>query len=214
MSDTQGAGEEEVEAGEAGEGNDGRPMLTAWDVKQFTYCPRVLFYALCMPVKRYEPPKVRIGSEVHGLVERLERRRTARRYGFGRAAKRFEVSCRSVRLALSGTVDMVLDDGRRVAPVEFKVSRAGVQANVRMQFAAYAVMLEETLGRPARRGFLVEIPQMRLYRVDIDDGDVAALEGKLAAIREMLRSERLPPPTPDRWKCADCEVFTYCQDVA
>ena len=189
------------------------PVLTAWDLKQFAYCPRVLFYALCMPVKRYTPPKVRIGTDVHVLVERLERRRSVRRFGFGRAEKRFEVRCASARLGLSGTADMVLDAGAEVAPVEFKMSGRGPAPNVRAQMAAYAVMLEETLGKPARRGFLVEIPHMQIYPIEIEQADVAALESRVASIRRMIADERLPEPTADRGKCIDCELLTYCGDV-
>ncbi len=189
------------------------PVLTAWDLKQYAYCPRVLFYALCMPVKKYLPPRVRIGTEVHALVERLERRRSARRFGFRSAAKQFEVRCASDRLGLSGTVDMVLEIGGGIAPVEFKMSRRGLQPNVRAQLAAYAVMLEETFGKPARRGFLVEIPEMRVHPCDVTDRDLAALEDRLSAIRAMLAAERLPEPTSDRGKCPDCELLAYCGDV-
>lgn len=187
--------------------------LTAWDLKQWAYCPRVVFYCLCVPVKRYVPPKVAVGTEVHALVERLERRRSVRRYGLAGAAKRFEVPCRSERLGLTGMVDMVLEGGDVLSPVEFKVTRSGVRPNVRAQMAAYAVMLEETFGKPARRAFLVEIPEMRVYPVTVDDGAVAEVEARVAAIRRMMREQVVPPPTPERAKCVDCELLAYCGDV-
>lgn len=190
-----------------------RPVLTAWDLKQFAYCPRVLFYALCVPVKRYVPPRVEIGTEVHALVERLERRRGVRRFGFGRAEKRFEVRCSSARLGLNGTVDMLLETAVALAPVEFKMSARGPRQNVRAQMTAYAVMAEETFGKPARRGFLVEIPQMQVHAIDVAAADVTALEARVAVIRKMIADERLPEPTADRGKCLDCELLTYCGDV-
>jgi CRISPR-associated exonuclease Cas4 len=189
------------------------PWLTAWDLKQHAYCPRVVFYCHVVPVRLYVPPKVRLGADVHAAVERLERRRSVRRYGLGRAAKRFEVRCRSERLRLSGTVDLVLETADRVCPVELKWTRHGPKPNVRVQLSAYALLLEEQTGLPARQAFLVEVPEMQVFDVALDQEDLAAVERRLGSIRRMFAEERLPPPTPDRAKCPDCELLAYCADV-
>ena len=87
---------------EAGE----RVIFTVTDLKQYTYCPRVVFYTYCLPLVRPTTYKMEAGIAAHGRGEKLERRRTLAAYGLEEGKRHFEVAVSSQELGLRGRVDM------------------------------------------------------------------------------------------------------------
>ncbi len=52
-----------------------RVDLTATDLKQWAYCPRIPFYRYVLPVRPASTYKMQRGKDVQAAVEALERRR-------------------------------------------------------------------------------------------------------------------------------------------
>lgn len=50
------------------------------DMKQWEYCPRIVFYNTVMPVARKSTVKMERGKEIEIKLDALEARRTLRRY--------------------------------------------------------------------------------------------------------------------------------------
>jgi len=186
------------------------------DFKQWVYCPRLVYYALCLPQIRPETYMMEVGRDA-GRSEALRQlRRSLRRFGLPEGRCELEVPLRSARLGLRGKVDMVIwvgeDATGEVIPVDYKYSRQ-VGLHVQMQLVAYGLLLEESSGRPVKRGFLYEIPLKKAVEVPL----TAALRRKtlaaLQAMRSILSSETMPEPTAQRAKCVLCEFRRFCNDV-
>jgi CRISPR-associated exonuclease Cas4 len=184
------------------------------DLKQWVYCPRVLYYAVCLPDVRPVTYKMQAGIEAGRDEEGRESRRSLRAYGLEQGRREFNVRLISDRLGLRGSVDMViwLDEQGEVIPVDYKLSEiAG--AHFKLQLAAYGLMLEETSGLTARRGFLYSIPRRRAEEVLFDKRIRERLAATLDAMHRMLHYETMPDPTPQRAKCVACEFRRFCNDV-
>jgi CRISPR-associated exonuclease Cas4 len=188
-------------------------QLRASDVRQWTYCPRVLYFTYVIPVGKKPTFKMEYGKQQHASVQALERRRLLKRYGLERAQRLFNLHLSSPALGLSGTIDMVFKDGEYYYPVEFKHSRRDYFPNHKMQLAAYAALLEDVLGAIVPFGFIHNSWSGRTYRIEFTAALRAELEAALQAIQQMVRSERMPEPTPQRAKCVDCEFRNWCADV-
>ena len=196
--------------------------LTVSEVRQWTFCPRVLWHRRMMPHRVRETPKMALGRDAHAALEKLERRRTARRYGLEGAIRRFDVALASERLAVRGVSDLLLEvspsaaGARRIYPVEVKRTEGGASDHHAVQLAGYAILLEEQEALPrdsVDRGFLLLLPSERLVAVEIDSERRTAFERALAEIRAMLEQERFPPPTKHRGFCPQCEYVRFCGDV-
>ncbi len=187
--------------------------LTASDARQWSYCPRVLYFTYVAPVLKKPTYKMEMGQRQERSVQALEKRRVLRRYGLERAERLFNVRLHSAARGLTGVIDMVLRDGAQAYPVEFKHSRRDHFHNHKLQLTAYAVLLEETQGATVPCGFIHNSWSGRTYRVEITANLRAELEMALHDIRRMVASERLPAPTPQRSKCTDCEFRNWCADV-
>lgn len=192
------------------------------DVRQWTFCPRVLWHRRVMPHRVSETPKMALGREAQSVLEGLEKRRTGRRYGLGAASRRFDVRVASVRLGVRGYCDAVLDvpptEGtpRHIFPVEVKRTEGGASAHHVAQVAGYALLLEEQEGVPegsVDRGFLVLLPVGEVVSVELGVRPRLAFLRAVSAIRAMVAAERFPEPTKFRGFCPQCEYVRFCGDV-
>jgi CRISPR-associated exonuclease Cas4 len=126
------------------------------------------------------------------------------------------VAVRSPRWGLRGLVDLVIwvDEPApgEVIPVDFKLSFKSGE-HVQLQLMAYGLMLEEASGRPARRGFLYEIPLRKAIEVPFTPVLRSKVEEALQEMKTMLESEKMPQPTSQRMRCLGCEFRRFCNDV-
>jgi CRISPR-associated exonuclease Cas4 len=186
------------------------------DLKQYVYCPRILYYHTCLPRVRPTTYKMEASVEAHAVVDEQESRRTLRAYGLEQGQRHFNVPLVSERLGMRGEVDMVIEtegSGRReVIPVDYKLSEKKAE-HFQLQLVAYALMLEDAWGVPVRRGFLYFLPLRRAEEVRITTRLRTMLDEALCTMNGMLVSELMPAPTRQRAKCVACEFRRFCNDV-
>jgi CRISPR-associated exonuclease Cas4 len=121
-------------------------LIRVSELRQYTFCPRVIWHRVVMGQPTRETPKMELGRNAEDALLRLERRRRLRQYGLEQATRRFHVRLHSERLGLSGVCDLVLDlrprpdqDGVKSLPVDVKTTRGGVGRHHVVQLAAYAM---------------------------------------------------------------------------
>ncbi|NUM47821.1 MAG: CRISPR-associated protein Cas4 [Anaerolineales bacterium] len=195
------------------------PPFRVTDLKQWVYCPRILYYHVCLPEVRPVTFKMEAGTEAGKGEEGREARRSLRAYGFERGVRAFGVALSSGRWGLRATLDMVIwPEGAEgahpteVIPVDYKLSKMAGE-HFKLQLAAYAVLLEEAYDLPVKRGFLYYIPLRKVEQVPINLRLRERLQRELGAMQEMLTTERMPEPTPARARCVACEFRRFCNDV-
>jgi len=188
--------------------------LRVTDLKQWFYCPRVVFWTYCLPVEKKLTYKMEHGLAQHEILSALESRRKLREYGLSSGRRFFHVTLSSESLGLSGLLDLLIvtEDGRYY-PVEFKETAGPILSNHIAQLAGYALLVEETHGQEVDTAFVYRMILRRVSTIRI----TPALKRKaLAAVQEMqamLDSERMPRLSPQRGKCIDCEYRRFCGDV-
>lgn len=187
--------------------------LRVSDLKQYHYCPRVVYYQYVVPVDKAPTYKMEKGKAAQEELEALERRRKLRVYGLEKGTRRFNWWVHSKALGLSGKLDMAIITGDLIYPVDFKFTRGRPRKNHVYQLAGYALILEETEQRPVTNGFIYLIPQKDAVVFDLGKQIKAQCLRTLDEIREMVLAERFPDPPSTRAKCADCEYQNYCRDI-
>ncbi len=187
--------------------------LVVSDVKQYAYCPRIPFYHFVLPVERKPTFKMEHGKEAHRTIEALEKRRKFRAYGLDRAERMFNVWLRSVHLGLIGRLDLLLKAETGYFPVDFKYSRGGPRRNHLLQIAAYGLLVEEVFHCEVDRGFVYLIPDNDAVDCPLTEELRAAVLKATVEIHTMVEDEKIPPATPVRARCTDCEFRNYCADI-
>jgi CRISPR-associated exonuclease Cas4 len=192
-------------------------LLRVTDLKQYAYCPRIVYYTYCLPGLRPTTYKMEAGIDAQTRVNELEERRSLRAYGLQSGERCNYVPVESFRLGCVGQVDMVIDtmDGgvHRLIPVDFKLSRRKPGRHYQLQLACYGMMLEETYGLPALEGFLYLIPLRHAEKVKLTPRLRSDAVKFMNVIRKQLFEQKMPPATPQRTRCVSCEFRRFCNDV-
>jgi CRISPR-associated exonuclease Cas4 len=194
-----------------------RLIFTVTDLKQYTYCPRIVFYTYCLPLLRPTTYKMEAGIAAHERAGKREQRRTLAAYGLEEGKRHFDVWVESPILGLRGRVDLVIEvvveEEREWIPVEYKHTRRRTGSHIRRQLAAYGMMLEEERGGVVRRGFVYSLVTRKVEEVAMTErlrGDVREM---VAVMREMVEGEAMPAPPRSRRPCVNCEFRRFCNDV-
>ncbi|RME97566.1 MAG: CRISPR-associated protein Cas4 [Chloroflexi bacterium] len=195
------------------------PVFRVVDLKQYIYCPRLIYYYYCLPKIRPVTYKMEAGLEAQDDEESRAARRSLRTYGLKCGTIETNVYLESPSLGLRGIVDLVIttnetSDGQpEVIPVDYKLSNRQMGLHFKLQLLAYGLLLHEVRKLPVNRGFLYAIPRRKAGEVLF----TPALRNKLAqALRQMqdiVSRENMPNPVKKRQKCEVCEFRRFCNDV-
>jgi len=187
--------------------------FTASDVKQFVYCPRIVYFRYVLPVPTLPTYKMMVGGEAHKETNKREKRRTTRRYQLREGVRLYHQFFKSDRLGLSGKLDLLIEDSGCFYPVEYKNSTGEPGLHHRYQLTAYALLVEDAKNTVVRKGFIYMLEDDIVYQLEISDGRKRFLKGLLNSMRDMILSERMPRPTPFLERCMECEFKLYCADT-
>lgn len=196
-----------------------RPSFEVTDLKQWTYCPRVIYYRYCLPDIRPVTRLMQAGIASHRAESEREERRSLRTYGLTVGERAFDLGLSSERLGLRGRLDLAIAVPDRGSPgaeaivIEYKDSERRAGPHFKLQLTAYALLLEEAWGLPVRRGFIYAIPTRQVEPITIS----AALRRKaaqtIAALRAAVEGEQMPDAPASRAPCVSCEFRRFCNDV-
>jgi len=196
---------------------EGRVIFTVTDLKQYTYCPRVVFYTYCLPLVRPTTYKMESGIRAHERAERRERRRTLAAYGLEEGQRHFDVDVASQELGLRGRIDVAIEIGegeeREWIVVDYKQTTRRTGRHIKRQLAAYGIMLEETRGGIARRGFVYSLVTRKTEEIRLTERLRGEVWEVVSTMREMVKREAMPGPPRSRRPCVNCEFRRFCNDV-
>jgi CRISPR-associated exonuclease Cas4 len=193
--------------------NGGLIELRASDLRQFLYCPRVVYFSHVVPIARVETFKMKAGRQAELQHARLERRRSLRRYGLEDGERQYSVALRCDTLGVSGIVDEVVYGPQAPVPIDVKMTEGGAAMGHKVQLAVYAMALEEQAGCPVARGFIHLVPKNRVVAIPIDERLRAITVDIARRIRLLIATEAFPSPADRPAKCDGCELRCFCNDV-
>lgn len=110
-------------------------------------------------------------------------------------------------------LDLLIRTETGCFPVDFKDTEAPPRSNHTLQFAGYALLIEEHFDVRVTTGFVYKISKKDVTAIDLSEEIKDEVVSLLISIRVMVRRERLPEPTPVRSRYQDCEYQNYCADI-
>jgi CRISPR-associated exonuclease Cas4 len=194
-------------------------LLEVTDLKQYTCCPRIVYYRYCLPRIRPITYTMEEGIRCHEEEETREERRSLRNYGLTSGERIYRLPLQSRKLGLTGRVDLAIATPSREAPgakaivVEYKLSEQKAGSHFTLQLAAYALLIEEAWGLPVDQGFLYSIPLRKAEPVAITQHLRRKVIQTVAQIRQIVESEIMPSPPGSLRRCVTCEFRRFCNDV-
>ncbi len=194
-------------------------LLEVTDLKQYTCCPRIVFYRYCLPHIRPLTILMEEGIRQHDLEEEREERRSLRHYNIKEGERLFHQLLQSTQLGLIGRIDMIIvtpslaASNREATVVEYKHSENKAGTHFKLQLAAYAMLVEATLGIPVSRGYVYSIPLRRAESITVTPHLRKKALQTIEHIHQIIEQEIMPPSTSAQARCVSCEFRRFCNDV-
>jgi CRISPR-associated exonuclease Cas4 len=193
---------------------DDQYLFTVTDLKQFSYCKRVVFYEKCLPHIRPRTYKMDVGRDAHASEQKRAARRTLTKYDIEGGQRVFDLSLTSPSMHLTGTLDeAIFASNGEVFPVDYKLTKRA-SANHYIQLTAYSMLLEEFQQVSIERGFIYLIPPRQVVEVRMTVELREQVHDLLHELEAMVEGEIMPPPCRNRNHCVACEFRRFCNDVS
>ena len=180
-------------------------------IRQWCYCPRVVYYMELMDIPVHRPAWVKQGEDFHRLEEKLWQRRNLSRFRLTSGKIHHNLAMRSEKLGLHGIVDMAVETDEAVYPVEFKLSPSNKKRGDILQLTAYAMLLEKHFGKSSLVGFLAGKGKI-LHTIDVDRARQQDVMAVVDAIIGMLQRGLKPESSATVVQCCACEYVNFCND--
>jgi len=185
-----------------------QPVIGTEDVRQFLYCPRIIYfrYVICAPMKKTY--KMEYGELKHEKIQKLKNKSDD-----DCIQKYYNIYLNDADLGLVGLIDYFEFDGKTAFPVEIKsgnIPLDGLNIPHKYQIIAQAILIEKNFDFMVNKMRINYIKHQKSvdYRLLIED-KLKCMK-IIRKIRELLIYEKIPEPTKDQGKCVDCECKNYC----
>lgn len=168
-------------------------LVNVSDLNQFLYCPRRLYYLMFYQTQ---------GINEYLADGRGNHARQSRRGGWIR-----EMYIRSEGLHLHGKIDIV-DINNGFLPIERKRGDRFFDNDL-VQLCAYAILLEEFIGKSVETGIIYLYGTGKRHEIRITDELKERVYKTINEIKGM-DSDFIPDFVDNRNKCKKCSVLLYC----
>jgi CRISPR-associated exonuclease Cas4 len=192
-------------------------MITVSNVKQYLYCPKIIYFDHVLHVPKGPDQKLETGKEKHDSITAKEKRRKGAIFydqELDQAEKLFHVALESNTLGLRGVLDYLVKTKREFIPVDYKFGSShngGVHLNHKYQLAAYALLVEENFKTIVRRGFVHYSKDRLNVQIDLNDEIRRRTLKMIHETEGIIEEEVEPVGTRSPGRCADCEYSRYCE---
>ncbi len=180
-------------------------------IRQWCYCPRVVYYMELMETPIHRPSWVKQGENFHRLEEKLWQRRNLSRFKLKSGQTYHNLSMQNHELGIHGIVDMAIETGESVYAVEFKLSANNKKRGDSLQLTAYAMLLEKHFSKSSPVGFLVGKGNI-LHVINMTGDRQQEVMTTVHEIRQMLHRGFKPESSATVVQCCACEYVNFCND--
>ena len=180
-------------------------------IRQWCYCPRVVYYQETINHSIHRPSWVKQGTEFHSLEENLWKRRNLSRFNLKDGKKYYQFPLESDTLGIHGIVDMAIETEDFVYAIEFKLSTSNKKRKDILQLVAYALLLEEHFSKPSTIGFLIGKEKI-LHSIPVNEEKKQEVLTIIKAINISLSKALKPDSNATSHQCSACEYINYCND--
>lgn len=180
-------------------------------IRQWCYCPRVVYYMELTDASVHRPTWVQQGEDFHQLETKLWQRRNLSRFNLKTGTIHHNLMMRDDAIGIHGIVDMAIETDEAVYAVEFKLSANNKKRGDKLQLVAYAMLLEKHFSKPSQIGFLVGKGKV-LHIIEVNTDIRENVMESVKQIKQMLQRGLKPASSATHAQCCACEYINFCND--
>ncbi len=180
-------------------------------IRQWCYCPRIVYYIELTEFPVVYPGWVRQGERFHQKETTLWQRRNLSRFGLEKGKIHLDYGGKSLKYQIHGIADMVIETDDAVYPVEFKLAGSAQKKGGTLQLAAYGLIMEDIFQKKSPFGFLAE-GEKSILKIEFNDALKKEVLNNVEQIKQMLKRGIKPDSSATIYQCVRCEYRNHCND--
>ena len=183
--------------------------LTAEDMRQFVYCPRIIYFRYVMLIQPESTFKMQRGEEVHQKGVRSKSKEVD-----GIVEKYYNLFLKDADLNIASLLDYLEFNGTEAIPVDIKTGHCyqdPISDHHLAQLIFQALIVEKNFKVPVMKVKVIYTKEKSERTYAFSVVDKLKILKNIEKIRKMVQTEVIPPPVLDAAKCTDCEFWRYCQ---
>lgn len=181
-------------------------------IRQYYFCPRIVYFQLLTNIKPIYPRHTQLGKEYHQLQYKLIKHRRFKKLNIDYKNILTEKYLENEQLGINGKVDMAFICEKEVVPVEFKFIEKKPSYAYILQLAGYGILLEKEFNIPFNRGFIIYSNNIKFYKIVFNEKIKDDFLKTIDNIKEIVKRGILPYSSANENKCSQCEYINYCDD--
>ena len=183
------------------------PTFTPEDIRQYDYCPRIIYHRYVLRLRRNRTYKMKLGTEHHEewREKQIQRGTDCDRY--------FEIYLANPNVGLIGLLDAIDYDGKHATPIELKTGRPpieGIYSHHKIQVLAQCFLVESCLKAEVSGGIVYYEASGQEISTPYSENERILIAETLKQMREIVSLEVVPERPPKPTKCIDCEFAPFC----
>ncbi|MEA2050137.1 MAG: CRISPR-associated protein Cas4 [Campylobacterota bacterium] len=181
-------------------------------IRQYKFCPRIVYYNLLTNIKPIYPRHVGLGEEYHKLQNEMLSSRKFKKFQIEYEDILSDKYFESEELNICGKIDMAFLTKDEVIPVEFKYIDKKPSYSHILQLVGYGVLLEKVYQRNFKQAFIVHSNNMKFHKIDITPKHKKDFFEVIKNIENIVKNNILPNSSANEHQCIQCEYLNYCDD--
>lgn len=182
-------------------------------IRQYIFCPRIVYYQLLTSIKPSFPRQVSMGDKYHTLQEELSKNRKFKKFNIEYNEIILEKYIENEKLGICGIVDLAFLSDDEVIPIEFKFidSKKPSYAHI-LQLYGYGILLSGKYDKNFIKAFISYSNNMKIFKIEITPKIKDDFFKTLKKIEKIVENDILPNSDADENRCGQCEYLNYCDD--
>jgi CRISPR-associated exonuclease Cas4 len=182
-------------------------------IRQYKFCPRIVYYSLLTNIKPIYPRQVSLGQDYHKLQENLSKNRKFKKLNIEYQEVILDKYIENEDLNICGKVDLALINKSNIIPIEFKLS-SNKKPNYShiLQLVGYGLLLEKKYQRDFKQAIISYSNNMKFFNITITQEIKKDFFIILKNIEEILKNQNLPNSSANEKQCLQCEYLNFCDD--
>jgi len=181
-------------------------------IRQYFFCPRIIYFNLLTNIKPVYPLHVEIGKEYHNLQYKLTKHRKFKKLNINYHKVLKEYYIEDEELGVNGKVDLVFVCNDEIIPVEFKFIEKKPSYAYMLQVIGYGILLERRYNLEFKRGFIIYSNNIKFYPINVTKTLKDDFFKTIEKIKNIIDKGNLPFSSASENKCSQCEYLNFCDD--
>lgn len=188
-------------------------MIPVSLIRQYHFCPRIVYFALLTDIKPIYPQHVAFGLAYHEVQERLSKHRKFKKLGIEIEEILLNQFLEDTQLGIYGKVDLALLTPDEIVPVEFKYIQAKKPSYAHiLQLYGYGRLLEVACKKPVKRLVIIHSNNVKLFNIEVTSKIEDDFLKTVTKIKTIVDNAILPDSSASDAKCLQCEYLNFCDD--